>query len=399
MRRVALAMGLLAALAAGGASSIAQPQSPLDAASASPADRPIAAVVHSKDAELDRLMTLLNGSHAAPAADQLDRPALWFHACPVSVSGWPEGGGALYFEIARDDNAAEPFQQGVMRFMRVRGMPRLRLFAFEGDLSSALVGLWAHPDSMPSLNAEALSVVADLPLRTEGDGFVGGTACPYPVTRDNAVEATTSIWIKPDSVRFEDQGLDADGNRVWGLTGEQAPTFSRSPVGAPLPISAQVRDSGLVVLVLKQPEAGSDAHEPGGQAAVHYSGWTLDGKRFDTSRQPGRVPYFNRFPGNVIKGWNQGLEGIARGERRRLVIPAELAFGPRGQPGIIPPNSPLIFEVECLYVDNRPPDAQPPAGLGADQRGSHAETTPSQTPPPRPPPRPDAAEPTRESPD
>ena len=80
---------------------------------------------------------------------------------------------------------------------------------------------------------------------------------------------------------------------------------------------------------------------------MHYSGWTTDGKMFDSSRKRGRPASFavNR----VIKGWTEGLQLMVEGDQMRFWIPADLAYGPRGT-GAIGPNSTLIFEVELLEV-------------------------------------------------
>ncbi|MBX3386606.1 MAG: FKBP-type peptidyl-prolyl cis-trans isomerase [Phycisphaeraceae bacterium] len=337
----------------------AQDRSPLDAAVSGRADKPIAAVLASDDAEIEAIKRMLIGSHRAEAA--ADRPAMWLHVAPAPVRDTPD---ALYFEIARDDHAAEPFQQGVMRLMRVRGGIRLRLHSFEGSVGAPLVGMWANPASMPLIDPSSLGIVTDVPLVSEVDSFVGRTPCPYPIDRDGAVEATSSISVSRTAIVFEDEGVDATGKKVWGLTGERAPTFVRRPDGAELPITAEVRENGLTILRMAKPEHGSVTQEEGGEVVVHYTGWLLDGRQFDSSRQPGRELFAVRLPGQVIAGWNEGLKGIARGERRRLIIPPDLAYGVRGRPPVIPPNSTLVFDVECLHVNNEAPEA-PGAGGGA----------------------------------
>lgn len=88
----------------------------------------------------------------------------------------------------------------------------------------------------------------------------------------------------------------------------------------------------------------------GSTVTVNYTGWLTDGKMFDTSvgKQPFTVDNLGNAP--VIKGWNEGIVGMKVGGKRQLRIPPDLAYGPNGYPGVIPPNATLIFDVELLNV-------------------------------------------------
>ncbi len=98
-------------------------------------------------------------------------------------------------------------------------------------------------------------------------------------------------------------------------------------------------------------EVGSGAEaQSGKQVSVHYTGTLTDGTKFDSSLDRGQPFNFQLGAGNVIKGWDQGLVGMKVGGKRRLEIPAEMAYGPRGFPPVIPPNSSLVFEVELMGV-------------------------------------------------
>lgn len=108
----------------------------------------------------------------------------------------------------------------------------------------------------------------------------------------------------------------------------------------------QTTDSGLMYLVLE--EGSGPSPRTTDTVEVHYVGTFLDGKEFDSSRKRGTPA---KFPLNrVIKGWTEGVSMMKVGGTRKLICPPDLAYGPRGRPGI-PPNSTLVFEIELLGIE------------------------------------------------
>lgn len=107
-------------------------------------------------------------------------------------------------------------------------------------------------------------------------------------------------------------------------------------------------ETGLYIQTLR-PGSGEVA-EAGDRVVVHYEGWLPDGTRFDSSRarhEPLTIPIGMDI---VVDAWDQGIVGMRVGELRRLVAPPELGYGAEGSPGVIPPNTPLLFEIELLGI-------------------------------------------------
>lgn len=94
---------------------------------------------------------------------------------------------------------------------------------------------------------------------------------------------------------------------------------------------------------------GAEA-KAGMQVAVHYTGTLTDGTKFDSSLDRGTPFKFTLGAGQVIQGWDRGVAGMKVGGQRRLTIPPDLAYGARGFPPVIPPNSTLVFDVQLVDV-------------------------------------------------
>ena len=134
--------------------------------------------------------------------------------------------------------------------------------------------------------------------------------------------------------------------------------IAQQPAAAPAPVQP-VAPAEPTVLVTDVVAGIGDEALPGMVVIVHYTGWLYDpaatehrGRKFDSSRDRGQPFSFHLGAGRVIRGWEQGIPGMKVGGTRRLVIPPDLAYGPRGAgDGVIPPNATLLFEVELLAVE------------------------------------------------
>ena len=113
-------------------------------------------------------------------------------------------------------------------------------------------------------------------------------------------------------------------------------------------MSEKITDSGLKYEDLVVGEG--DLAAAGQRVSVHYTGWLVDGKKFDSSLDRDEPFSFVLGKGMVIRGWDEGVAGMKSGGKRKLTIPPHLAYGQAGAGGVIPPNATLIFDVELLAV-------------------------------------------------
>lgn len=131
--------------------------------------------------------------------------------------------------------------------------------------------------------------------------------------------------------------------RIAKTAAEEAKEKPKHPAALPLPNGSPVKIEVLAEGKGKVAAKGKSCH-------VHYVGWLSDGTEFDSSE--GKSPYVLELgAGMVIKGWEQGIEGMKVGEKRRLTIPPDLAYGPKGR-GMIPGDATLVFELELKAVDD-----------------------------------------------
>ncbi len=114
-------------------------------------------------------------------------------------------------------------------------------------------------------------------------------------------------------------------------------------------MSSSTTPSGLTI---EEVVVGAGAEAVAGRKiTVHYTGWLVDGKKFDSSKDRGDSFAFQLGAGRVIRGWDEGVQGMKVGGTRKLTIPPALGYGARGAGSVIPPNATLVFEVELLAVE------------------------------------------------
>ncbi len=123
------------------------------------------------------------------------------------------------------------------------------------------------------------------------------------------------------------------------------------------PVAAPTGGVNSMQSVEIKPGTG-EAITAGKIAVVQYTGWLYEaaakdnkGKQFDSSRTLGQPFRFPVGTGQVIKGWDQGVAGMKVGESRRLIIPADLAYGDSGAGGVIPPGATLVFDIDLVAIE------------------------------------------------
>ena len=132
------------------------------------------------------------------------------------------------------------------------------------------------------------------------------------------------------------------------LASEPPKSIPAPPDVAAPPDNAETSDSGLAWIVLQE-GTGDNRPKEWDVVTVNYTGWTTDGRMFDSSTKRGKPA---EFPLNrVIKGWTEGVQLMPVGSKYRVVIPSELAYGEQGAPPVIEPNSVLVFEIELLGIE------------------------------------------------
>ncbi|MBT9587152.1 FKBP-type peptidyl-prolyl cis-trans isomerase [bacterium] len=166
------------------------------------------------------------------------------------------------------------------------------------------------------------------------------SGCSSPPPNSEATSTTTQVSVASSS--------PAPVDTVNSPTASATPEASATP--APKPLGPAVKTkSGLKYEVFKKGEG--EVAQNNQKVFVHYTGVLENGTKFDSSLDRGEPFDFILGTGAVIKGWDEGVAGMKVGEKRKLTIPPDLAYGEAGAGGLIPPGATLIFDVELVKVE------------------------------------------------
>jgi hypothetical protein len=280
---------------------------------------------------------------------------------PVQIEGMEN---TLYTESALADSPWDPFRHAIFQLYDYKGKVRLRTYTIAApeDSLGLLTGMTAIPERFEGITKDQLIATLDVELDSTGSGFSGSTPYPYPTGVGGAVEMTSAITFDGTTLTTADRGYDAQGNVVWGAGEDSSYQFVQTEPY----IVATERENGLVVLDYPASQTDMVVQE-GDEMQVHYYGYLTDGSIFDSSYSRG-VPYGFRFPpGNrAIVGWGEGMVGLSKNGRRKLIIPGNLGYGPSGNPRAqIPGNATLVFNVHLAEL-TRPENVTESAIKGAE---------------------------------
>lgn len=157
------------------------------------------------------------------------------------------------------------------------------------------------------------------------------------------------------------QGMKEGGHRTLIIPSEMG--YGARGAGNDIPPNATLLFEVKLLKVIRteiiDTKLGEGAEASAGQVvSVHYTGWLFDknadgnkGMMFDSSRERDEPFDFPLGEGQVIQGWDMGVQGMKVGGQRTLIIPPEMGYGKRGAGGVIPPNATLVFDIELLGVE------------------------------------------------
>lgn len=273
---------------------------------------------------------------------------------PAPVEGISD---TLYVETARSDSPWTPYRRAIFQIYPYKDGHRLRTYelAVGEAADGAFDGMYAAPEWFPQLSRDDLIATMDIDISPTSEGFSGSSPYPFPTGVGGAVEMTSSVTLSGDTLTVADRGFDAQGEVVWGASGDDAFVFER----AQTPVSVERRDDGMVII--DYGGASGPIVANGDRMHVHYEGFLTDTTRFDSSYTRGQPFIFAYPPGTrAITGWGIGMENFAQGARRKLIIPGYLGYGANGNPRAgIPADAPLLFNIHLVLVEKTEPAPTP----------------------------------------
>lgn len=346
----------------------AKPIAPGSVGKPQPMEMPYSQPAVWTDKDIEAVGKLLSGgwrtvNPVGQGDDKAKSADVFLEIAPVYVNNLPN---AMYVEAARVDAPWAPFRQALWQIYKKQGEINIRTIEFRTPKGAQpfLVSMWAAPEVFPAgIDLSETYATMDIVVKLDksGKGLTGKTPYPYPTSRQGAVEMTSEFTLNGDSLMTSDRGLDANGKVVWGSGEGKGYEFRRYTPE----VQVQKLDSG----VIRVNYGGGVGEEiaKGSRVGMHTVGSLMSGLVFENSRERNQLVAFRLGQDMPIAGFTEGTESIKKGERFKLIIPADKAFGPQGNPRFkVPGNAWLAYDIEVLTVEAAQPEPvmDPKAGTG-----------------------------------
>ncbi len=240
--------------------------------------------------------------------------------------------------------------QGGCPFGTGTGSPGYR-FAdeFDPSLKHSGPGILSMANSGPASNGSQFFITHKATPWLDGKHsvfghVVEGMAVVNAIAKGDELKSLKIIRIgqkakafKGDEAHFQKLLKDQAGNELKGVLSQYAPGKEKD-----------IKETGTGLRYIVTKEGTGEKVGSGKAIKAHYTGVLPNGRVFDSSRRRGEPLAFTVGIGQVIKGWDEALVDMKKGEKRVLIIPSELGYGTRGAGGVIPPNATLIFDAELV---------------------------------------------------
>lgn len=297
----------------------------------------------------------------------------------VHVNGLPD---TLYVEAARVDAPWAPFRQALWQVYKKKGEIHVRTIVFRAPKgANAFVNsLWAVPDKFPgAIDLFETYATMDIAVKWDGKVLSGKTPYPYPTALQGAIEMTSEFSVNGDTMSTADRGFDANGKVVWGPDSGTSYQFKKFTPD----VKVQRFESGLIRINYGGTGDG-ETIVADSRVGLHTVGSLVNGTVFENSRVRNQLVSFRVGQDMSVPGFTLGTKELRKGERFKLLIPSDQAFGPQGNQRFrVPGDAWLAYDIEVVSVEapQPAPVGAAPAGVGPmPQPPAPAPTAPPATP-------------------
>jgi len=294
--------------------------------------------------------------------DKLKSADVFLGIAHVHVHGLPD---TLYVEAARVDAPWAPFRQALWQVYKKKGEIHVRTIVFRQTKGAHafLNTLWAAPDKFPG-GIDLAETYATMDIATKWDGKVlsGKTPYAYPTALQGAIEMTSEFTVDGDTMSTADRGFDASGKVVWGPESGAAYQFKKFTPD----VKVQRFDSGLIRINYGGTGEG-ETIVADSRVGLHTIGSLVNGSVFENSRVRNQLVAFRVGQEMSVPGFTAGTKDLRKGERFKLLIPSDQAFGPQGNQRFkVPGDAWLAYDIEVVSVEapQAVPESAQPFGAG-----------------------------------